>query len=396
MGFAVQLAVLHVLMVMWHVSYVAAVFLSVEAAILHNFVWHERWTWKERLIDSSHWTRGGRLLRFNVTTGTVSLVGNVIVTTALVELIGLPVLVANALAIAGLTAANFLVADRWTFVPVVRSVAAAPARWDERRRRALVAITIALFMTASGNAHAASLTSETVAAWGQYVRRVEARLAHETRDVDGFLAADFRGSAHAAELRARLGRGEIFIENVPGSTVDVGGGTISHWRGYVLVRGSTLEDLVEGAAMRSQRARKRPEDVLDARVLSRDGDSLRLFLKLQRQAIVNVAYNTEHLVSYQRLGSTRAASQSVSTRIAELRDAGSPSEREKPVGQDRGFMWRLHSYWRYQAVAGGVIVELESLTLSRDVPWALRAVASPVIDRIARESMTRTLASLRS
>lgn len=64
--------------------------------------------------------------------------------------------------------------------------------------------------------------------------------------------------------------------------------------------------------------------------------------------------------------------------------------------EDRGFLKRLHSYWRYQAVPGGVIVELESLTLSRSLPWALRPVARPVANRIARDSMTRTLASVRA
>ena len=88
-------------------------------------------------------------------------------------------------------------------------------------------------------------------------------------------------------------------------------------------------------------------------------------------------------------------SRSVSTRIAELRDVGTATEAEKPAGQDRGFLWRLHSYWRYQAVPGGVVVELESLTLSRDIPWALRLVAGPIVDRIARESVSRTLSSLR-
>ena len=110
---------------------------------------------------------------------------------------------------------------------------------------------------------------------------------------------------------------------------------------------------------------------------------------------MTVAYNTEHTVSFERFGADRAASRSVSTRIAELRDAGTAAEAEKPVGQDRGFLWRLHSYWRYESAPGGVIVELESLTLSRDIPWAIRVMAGPIIDRIARESMTRTLASLR-
>jgi hypothetical protein len=83
----------------------------------------------------------------------------------------------------------------------------------------------------------------------------------------------------------------------------------------------------------------------------------------------------------------------VSTKIAELENAGTPGEREKPVGHDRGFMWRLNSYWRYEEVPGGVVIELESLTLSRDIPFLIRLIAKPIINSIARESMTRTLES---
>jgi hypothetical protein len=78
-----------------------------------------------------------------------------------------------------------------------------------------------------------------------------------------------------------------------------------------------------------------------------------------------------------------------------VENPGAPDARERPAGQDRGFLWRLNSYWRYEQVEGGVIVELESLTLSRDVPMGLRLVVEPLIDRVARESVDRTLDNLR-
>ena len=75
---------------------------------------------------------------------------------------------------------------------------------------------------------------------------------------------------------------------------------------------------------------------------------------------------------------------------------GEADEYECPPGVDRGFLWGLNSYWRYQAVPGGVFVELESLTLSRGVPWGVGAVVQPLVDQVARESLTRTLVSLRA
>jgi putative flippase GtrA len=378
MGFCVQLATLQTLTALLDMHFAVAVVLSVEAAILHNFIWHERWTWRDRVVGSRSGTSLARLARFNAACGAVSLVGNVAFTAFFVSLIGLPVIVANVAAIVCLTAINFVVADRAVF-----------------QTAAAVMGLLAVLAGSGRPLHAADLRSATVAGWDRYVSGVEARRALELRDPLRFLSVDFSGTNQRDTLRLRLGRGEIPIESIGASTLD-GAGTISHWRGYVFVPGAGVGDLVDCAALRGRCAERHHEDVIEQRVLDRNGDSLRLFLKLRRQAIVTVAYNTEHLVSYQRHSAERASSRSVSTRIAELQDAGTPREREQPVGQDRGFLWRLHSYWRYEAAPGGVIVELESLTLSRAIPWAVRPVAGPIVDVLARESMTRTLASLRA
>src|SRR4029450_7765889 len=98
-----------------------------------------------------------------------------------------------------------------------------------------------------------------------------------------------------------------------------------------------------------------------------DGDRLSVFMKLRRTSIITVTYNTEHQVEYARLTPTRATARSVATRIAELENAGTAQEREKAAGDDNGFLWRLNAYWRYEEVAGGVIVECESVSLSRPV-----------------------------
>ena len=69
---------------------------------------------------------------------------------------------------------------------------------------------------------------------------------------------------------------------------------------------------------------------------------------------------------------------------------------EEVGGGDKGFLWRLHSYWRYERVDGGVLVSLESLTLRRDVPMLIKPLAGRIVPRIARESMVRTLDALKA
>jgi putative flippase GtrA len=113
-GIIVQLAALTFLTSRLHLNYLPATALAVEAAILHNFFWHERWTWAERTRSLP---AGGlrRLVRFHLTTGAVSILGNLALMQALVGRMHVPYLAANATAIALCSLLNYLAADRLVF-----------------------------------------------------------------------------------------------------------------------------------------------------------------------------------------------------------------------------------------------------------------------------------------
>jgi hypothetical protein len=256
----------------------------------------------------------------------------------------------------------------------------------------LAALSLALPLDAS----AAQLTAETRRAWQRYVAATEARIDRELRTPGRFLALDFDEPADRKRARAELRDGSVVIRNMKGEDgVELPSGTLHHWRGAVFVPGATVDEILQAVADPTGARAHRQEDVIETRVLSRSPNAMRVFLKLQRRVIVSVAYNTEHDVVYRTHGSGRASSRSVATRIAEVANLGGPDEHERPLGVDRGFLWGLNSYWRYEAVQGGVVVELESLTLSRHVPWGVGAVVRPLVDQVARESLTRTLVALR-
>ena len=136
-------------------------------------------------------------------------------------------------------------------------------------------------------------------------------------------------------------------------------------------------------------------DVLQSTILERSPSQMRVALRLQRSRIVTVVFNTEHTVTFARLGPDRAISASVATKIAELENPGTPRERELSASDDRGFLWKLNAYWRYQQAGSGVLAECESVSLSRSVPLVLRYLAGPIIESTARESMERTLAAVK-
>jgi hypothetical protein len=62
-----------------------------------------------------------------------------------------------------------------------------------------------------------------------------------------------------------------------------------------------------------------------------------------------------------------------------------------PVGQDRGLLWRLHGYWFYEERGGGVYITCESITLTRDIPFGLGALLSPVIHDLPGEALRKSL-----
>ncbi len=125
-GIVVQLAVLGILNGVLRLDYLPATALAVEVAVLHNFLWHERFTWADRASVTRRQALL-RLVRFNLTTGAVSILGNLLLMRLLVGLAHLPSLAANLASIAGCSLVNFLVSEYIVFRaggrPVRRSVA---------------------------------------------------------------------------------------------------------------------------------------------------------------------------------------------------------------------------------------------------------------------------------
>jgi putative flippase GtrA len=114
LGIVVQLTLLLTLKAGFHLSYLFATAIAVEAAVLHNFLWHERYTWADR-VQPSWRTSLPRLLRFNLTNGGISLAGNLALMKVMVGMGDMNYLIANSIAIALCSLANFLASDAWVF-----------------------------------------------------------------------------------------------------------------------------------------------------------------------------------------------------------------------------------------------------------------------------------------
>lgn len=116
MGAVVQLGTLLALTELVGAHYLFSTALAVEAAVLHNFQWHEHWTWADRARPAGTGVLR-RLLQFNLTTGAVSIVGNLILMHAFVGVLNLNYALANLLAIVLCSVLNFLFNHRFIFTP---------------------------------------------------------------------------------------------------------------------------------------------------------------------------------------------------------------------------------------------------------------------------------------
>jgi dolichol-phosphate mannosyltransferase len=114
-GFALQSGALFVLThSAYPVGYLLATATAVELAVLNNFVWHQRWTWRDRPSTSTGETLR-RLAKFNLTNGAVSITGNLVFMSILVGRLGLPITPANVASVAACSICNFFLADRIAF-----------------------------------------------------------------------------------------------------------------------------------------------------------------------------------------------------------------------------------------------------------------------------------------
>lgn len=366
-GAVVQLAVLSALTKGLDVPVALATAAAVEAAILHNFFWHQRWTWRDRPSEGARDT-AARLRRFHAVNGLVSLVGNVIITTALVHA-GVHAVAANLVAILACSVVNYTAGNTYVF-----------------RTRAG---TTALLLASASAGLVQAQSHDSLKGWDAYVARVEAR--YWNTSTEPFFALDTR-KVNGWRERAQAGAIPMTEVEPPG----VSDAKMHHWAGAVFVPRTTVEAVVNRMQQGAGRESEHYAEVKASRLLEKNGDKLRVFMKIERDAtIMTVTYNTEHAVEYRRLG-TRATSRSVATKIAEVADAGTPRESEKRAGDDHGFLWRLNAYWRFEQIGDGVLIECESVSLSRSVPFVVRPIVGPIANRIARESLERTLRSLRA
>jgi hypothetical protein len=262
-------------------------------------------------------------------------------------------------------------------------------------------LTFELAFAQAPEVMSAELKPKTLQAFERYVQATEARIDNELKRPGAFLHVDGLPEPRRSQIRAQLQRGEVFMDRL--YTVDAAGKKITapdalihHWIGAVFIPGVTLRQTIDLVQDYDHHQDIYKPEVVRSKLVERNGNDFKIFYRLRKKKVITVTLNSDHDVHYFPVDDKHWYSRSYSTRIAEVADADQPGEHEKPIGNDGGFLWRLYSYWRFEERDGGVYVECESISLTRDIPALLSWLIKPFVTGIPKESLQMTMGSTRS
>jgi hypothetical protein len=278
------------------------------------------------------------------------------------------------------------VRDNWTAAPAILLAA-------------LVLYPAAVDSAQGAEPEPAKLHANTLEAFDRYVQLTEARNAQQLKRGTNLLWIDELPAPERAEAYAALKRSEVKMKKLEmrdgGKEIACPAGIIHHWVGVVFIPGAKLDDVLGMLEDYDKHSVYYGPDVERSKIESRDGDHFRVFLRFRRHKVITVVLDTEHDIEYFRDARDRAHSRSSAVRIAEVENAGRKDEREKPPGEDGGFLWRMETWWRMEEHEGGVYVQSEVLSLTRDIPTVLKWLIEPFVTSVPRETLSATLVATR-
>jgi hypothetical protein len=275
-----------------------------------------------------------------------------------------------------------------------------PYLMTQMNRSRIAALVLLCAAAWSTTARAAELKQKTTTAFDRYVAATEARFASELRPDGPFLYIDAMNADARRQAFDQLKNGEILVQKLetkaPGVSSDVPDGMVHHWVGLIFIPGATLAKTLPIVQDYDRRAELYKPDVTASRTLAHNGNDFKMFLRLHQKKFTTVDFNTTYDVHWGAVDSTKVYSNSISTRIAEVKDPDKPDGDELPVGTGHGYLWRLNTYWRFEEKDGGVYLQCEALSLTRDMPTGLGWLLKPLVTSIPKASLNRALGQTRN
>lgn len=238
-----------------------------------------------------------------------------------------------------------------------------------------------------GNVNAATITNETVAVWNQEVQQARSSL-HKSRSPVQVQPASFDlGHGHEGKIMS--------VVSPEGRSRPIPSGYLHTWVGRVFIPEARAAELV--SVLQDYPAYKDVYSpaVVSAELLTHNQETFQYRLKFVQKGFgVKAALLGTFQSEYEQVNSREGYSVTEATELTELRNVEGGGEEAVPQAKARGFVERSFTIVRYREVAGGTEVEVEALTLSREIPGSIRWIAMPLVRKFAAQTMTATLVRL--
>jgi len=261
-------------------------------------------------------------------------------------------------------------------------------------------IVFCLTLASAASALTAELRHETLSAFNQYVSLTEARIQRQVSDPKVFLYVNSLPEPQRGQTLRVLKQGGIYMTamttlSATGEQITIPDGLVHHWLGALFIPGASVTRVLAVVQDYDHKPDVYP-DVVKSRLISRDGNHFTVSMRFREHDVVTITLDTEHDVVYTEVDPVRWYIRSYSTRISQVQNAGTPSERDLPDGQGDGYLWRIDTFWRLLQQDDGVYLEVEAVSLSRDIPNGLNWLIRPFITSVPRDSLHSSLESTRS
>ena len=256
--------------------------------------------------------------------------------------------------------------------------------------------TAAVILALTVPCSSARLGAPAQRAFENYAASVEARLNQQHSSPDTYLVTLNVAATDRADLDGQLRGGALHMEPVNGGTQEVSGGLLHYWRGAAFVAGARASDMLALLRDYNHLSSYYAPEVESSHVISDRGGVATVAMRFKKQMVIPIVLDTEYDVRIGATGENAGYSVSRSTHIWEVENPGTSRERRMTEGDDDGFLWRLNTYWSFLEVPGGLLIECEAISLTRDIPPGLGWLVAPVIEEMPRDSLKFTLTATRN
>lgn len=239
---------------------------------------------------------------------------------------------------------------------------------------------------------AIELQSATLSEWQDYTRDAGVRMQSRLDATKHFLWID-----ESADRTRRVRRGDIVVAPLANHGIRlVPHGMIHHWIGAVFIPGATMEDFRAVVDDYDRYSEIYRPVVAESKSIASDANEHTFSMIWQRRVLfVHAAIHARFRAHHELVHSQRGYSVVDATSIQQIENFGRASERVLPPDTGDGFMWRVQSIIRFEERDGGVYLEIEAMTLTRDIPASLRWLVAPVVKRLSANSLVTTLEQTR-